>query len=76
MFPDVLLVHQMHTVDEIPLYHIIFCRYPDIPVPCLSSFSQVRQQQFVPDIGADLFGGSHQHFFADPFIKGLFKTAA
>jgi hypothetical protein len=66
----------MPTIDEISLYYIIFCRYPDIPVPFLSSFSQIRQRQFVPDIGADLLGDSHQHFSTGPFIKGLFKTAA
>jgi len=66
----------MPIVNEISLYHIIFYRYPDIDVSFLSSFSQVRQRQFVPDSGADLFGGSREHFSAGPFVKGLFKTAA
>jgi hypothetical protein len=41
--PDVLLARQIPTVDEIFLYHIIFCGYPGIPVAFLSFFSQMRQ---------------------------------
>jgi len=34
----VLLIRRMPTVDEIFLYHIIFYRYPDLPVALLSVF--------------------------------------
>jgi hypothetical protein len=74
--PDVFLNRWMTTVDEISLYHIIFCGYPDIPVPFLSFFSQVRQRQFVQNTGTDLFGDSRQHFSAGPSIEELFKTVA
>jgi hypothetical protein len=64
------------TVDEIFLCHIIFRRHPDIPVPVLSFFSQMRQRQFVQDLGADLFSDSRQHLPAAPSIEELFKTSA
>jgi hypothetical protein len=43
-FGCVLLDRRMPTVDEIFVYHIIFYRYPAIPVALLSLFSQVRQR--------------------------------
>jgi hypothetical protein len=65
----------MPTIDEIPLYHIFFCGYPAIPLPFPSFFSQVRQRQFLPGIGAHLRGNRHQHFSAGPLIEGLCKIA-
>jgi hypothetical protein len=75
-FNYVLLDRQMPMVDEIFLYYIIFCRYPDISVAFLSFFSQMRQRRFVSDVDADLFRDRHQHFSARPFIKEIFETAA
>jgi hypothetical protein len=66
----------MPIVNEIFLYHIIFCRYPDIPVPFLFFFPQVRQRQFVQDTGTDLFRDNRQYFSAGPSIEELFKTSA
>jgi hypothetical protein len=71
-----LLERRMPTVDEIYLYHIIFYRYPDLPVALLSFFPQVRQRWFVQDIDVDLVGDRHQYFSAGPFVEGLFEIAA
>jgi hypothetical protein len=80
--PDVILGRsdakndQMPKVDEKSLYHIIFCRYPDISVPLLSFFPQVRQRRFVQDIDTDLFRDLRQYFSAGPFIEKLSETSA
>jgi hypothetical protein len=66
----------MPTVNEISLYYIIFCRYPDISVPFLSFFPQVRQRQFDRGLGTDLFGAGRQYFSAGPSIEELFKPSA
>jgi hypothetical protein len=66
----------MPTPDEISLYHIVFCRYPGIPVPSVSFFPQMRYRQFVQDIVIDLDRDGGQHISASPFIEGLFKIAA
>jgi hypothetical protein len=68
-------VIQMLIVNEIFLYHIIFCRYPDIPELFLSFFPQVRQRRFVQVTGTDLFRDNRQYFSAGLSIEELFKTS-